>query len=85
MDGSAFVQVRMEPATGFDFDTGTPSYTGPNRISGASAGLTVVREVVSIGDFEGILTWAVGLSGTVGFKVATLAGPSRLVVDFQTT
>ncbi|MCA1703036.1 MAG: peptidoglycan-binding protein [Actinobacteria bacterium] len=85
VDGSAFVQIRMEPATGFDFDTGTPSYNGPGRISGAGAGLAVVREVVRSGDFEGVLTWVVGLGRRVGFQVATLSGPSRLVVDFQTS
>lgn len=84
VDGSAFVQVRMEPASGFDFDTGTPAYTGPDRISGASAGLAVVREVVRSGDFEGVLGWVVGLGRRVGFQVTTLSGPSRLVVDFQT-
>ena len=30
--GSAFVVVRCYPAYGFDFETGTPTYTGPKRI-----------------------------------------------------
>jgi hypothetical protein len=84
VEGSAFLQVRMEPASGFDLDAGTPVFTGPDRISGASAGTAAVREVVRSGDFEAVLTWVVGVRTRAGFRVSTLPAPSRLVVDVQT-
>ena len=61
--GNAFVVVRMEPASGFDLTTGegVMVYKGPKRIDGAAAGTSIVREVVRTGDFEAVLSWAVGL------------------------
>ena len=85
VEGNAFVSVRMEPASGFDLNTGEGVlvYEGPRRISGEEAGTSVAREVVRTGDFEAVLTWAVGLSEKVDFRVLTLEGPPRLVVDFR--
>jgi hypothetical protein len=85
VEGSAFVVVRMEPASGFDLEVpeGELVYKGPRRLSGADAGTSVVREVVRTGDFEAVLTWAVGLGDRVDFRVTRLDGPPRLVVDFH--
>jgi hypothetical protein len=85
VDGSAFVEVRMEPASGFDLATGEGVlvYKGPKRISGADAGTSVVQDVVRTGDFEAVLTWTIGLSDPVDFRVLTLASPPRLAVDFR--
>ena len=82
LDGNAFVVVRMEPASGFDLSVpeGKLIYTGPRRIAGD--GTSVVREVVRTGDFEAVLTWAIGLSERVPFRVLTLDDPARIVVDF---
>ena len=83
--GSAFVLVTMQPASGFDLETGEGKlvYAGPRRIAGAGAGTSVVQEVVRTGDFEAQLAWAVGLDSRVGFRVRELADPARLVVDFR--
>jgi hypothetical protein len=83
--GNAFVNVRMEPASGFDVGTGEGVlvYEGPRRIAGSSAGTGTVREVVRIGDFEAQLNWAVGLDERTDFRVLTLDGPPRLVIDFR--
>jgi hypothetical protein len=83
--GNAFVVVRMEPASGFDLSTGEGQvvYKGPRRISGADAGTSVVRELVRLGDFEAVLTWAIGLEEKVDFRVLTLANTARLVIDFR--
>jgi hypothetical protein len=85
VEGSAFVLVRMEPASGFDLETaeGVMVYTGPRRLSGTDAGTSVVREVVRTGDFEAVLSWAVGLSDRVDYRVTKLQDPPRLVVDFR--
>ena len=83
--GNAFVVVRMEPASGFDLNTGegVMVYKGPKRIDGSAAGTSVVQEVVRTGDFEAVLTWAIGLSDKVDFRVGTATSPTRLIVDFR--
>ncbi|HEU5213315.1 MAG TPA: hypothetical protein VFU10_11140 [Gaiellaceae bacterium] len=83
--GSDYVQVRMQPASGFDLNQGegVSVYKGPKRISGADAGTAVVKDVVRTGDFEAVLTWTIGLAGKVGYTVQTLESPPRLVIDFD--
>ncbi len=85
--GNAFVEVRMEPASGFDLTTGEGElvYKGPKRIDAAVAGTSVVRDVVRTGDFEAVLTWAIGLEEKVDFRVTTTKSPARLIVDFKNT
>jgi hypothetical protein len=87
IDGEAFVQVRMEPASGFDLNTGEGElvYKGPRRIEGADSGAGVVTELVRTGDFEAVLTWIIGLEKQVDFRVLALDGPPRLVVDLRNT
>jgi len=81
--GSAFLVVRMEPASGYDLNTGEGQlvYKGSPRIEGADAGTSVVEELVRTGDFESVLTWVVGLGRAADFRVRTLSSPARLVVD----
>jgi len=83
--GNAFVVVRMEPASGFDLNSGEGQlvYKGPKRIDASTTGATAVREVVRTGDFEAVLSWAIGLEAKVAFRVTTAASPSRLIVDFR--
>jgi hypothetical protein len=83
--GNAIVVVRMEPASGFDLDTGEGVlvYKGPKRIEGSNAGTSVVQELVRAGDFEAVLSWAIGLSDKVDFRVTTATSPARLIVDFR--
>ena len=85
VQGKAFVAVRMEPASGFDLNTGQGElvYKGPKRIEGATAGTSVVRELVRTGDFEAVLGWVIGLDEKVDFRVTTAASPPRLIVDFR--
>ena len=70
--GSDYVQVLMQPASGFDLNSGEGVivYKGPRRISGADAGTSVVKDVVRTGDFESVLTWTIGLADKVGYKRA---------------
>jgi hypothetical protein len=81
--GNAFVVVRMEPASGFDVSSGDGAlvYKGPKRLPGAS----VVKDVVRTGDFEAVLSWAIGLEAKVPFRVTTATSPSRLIVDFKSS
>jgi hypothetical protein len=57
-------------------------YQGPKDV--VPSGLTAIREYRLVEDFEGQSAWAVGLDRTRPFKVTTLTGPPRLVVDVAT-
>ena len=80
--GSAFVSVRCEPAYGYDFQSGTTTYTGPKHIT--PTGTRHVREVVETGDFEGVLNWVIGLDANRGFDITAGGTPTRqLTVTFS--
>jgi hypothetical protein len=57
------------------------TYSGSSDLR--PAGTTVVREARQAQDFEGVVSWALGLSHGACFRAFTLSGPSRLVVDVQ--
>src|SRR5262249_33598933 len=77
--GTAFLSVRFEPAHGFDFEAGTPSYKGPKRLPGAGA--HHVTEVVETGAFEGVVNWVIGLNAQRPVSVeATITPQHQLVV-----
>jgi hypothetical protein len=80
--GDATVQVRMESALDADLDqpSAPATYTGPTRFS---PGTPEIAELVRTGGFEGVLTWAVGLTDRVDFRVSALQDPPRLVIDFR--
>lgn len=79
VSGSVYLEIRMQSASGFDFDANAPSYNGPTRLNPSDT--MYAREAVRTGDFEAILTWVVGLDEVRDFKVSTLADPTRVVVD----
>lgn len=85
VEGAALLEVRMENASSvrFEGERVVPTYTGPERLR--PAGTSVVVEVVRVGDFEGVLTWVVGLRREVpSISVQALGNPSRLVIDVPT-
>lgn len=85
ISGTEVLVVRMTPASTVDLADGsaTPTYDGPTRL-GMDGG-TPATEVVLTGDFEGLMTWVVGLERRVPFVVDTLEAPTRLVVDLLAT
>jgi hypothetical protein len=48
-------------------------------------GLTSVREIAQLGNFERYLTYGIGLSSSQCVRVLQLSNPSRLVIDVATT
>ena len=77
--GDHALVVRMQAAGRFTFDDGaTLVYQGPTRLGGTGAAVT---EVVLRGDFEALLSWVIGVRGARPFRVFTLDGPPRVVVD----
>lgn len=81
-DSEAAVQIVLTPASGFDMEAGEETYTGPQTVTNDKT--VEIAALVSSGDFESVLSWAVGLRNEVPFKVTTLDDPARLVIDFQT-
>jgi hypothetical protein len=76
ISGNAILQLTMRPAQAHN-DQGRS--TAPTRIK---YGLRNVKEVASAGDFEGVLSYGIGLAHKSEIRVMTLAQPSRVVVDF---
>ena len=78
--GSAFLVVRLADAgTARSHADGsiTPTYRGSRRLP--PNGARHVREVVKTGDFEAVVTWAIGLDGRRPFDVQ--ASGRRIVVE----
>lgn len=82
VQGNDFLIVRVEPASGADLSAegnGAPTYTGSATLT--PTGLPHVRQARRIGDYEGVITWVVGLDSRRPFKAYVLASPARLVID----
>jgi hypothetical protein len=74
LQGSVGLKLVFHGATGY------PSYTGSTDLK---PGLPVVQEVDQLGDFEGVLSWGIGLSQQSCMRTLELSGPTRLVIDIQ--
>ncbi len=81
VQGSDFLVLRFERASGVDLGAAEPrpTYTGPESIPGT--GLTHVREIRRIEDFEAVLRWVIGLDSKRSYTVSNLSGPPRVYVD----
>lgn len=78
--GRAFLQVVFKHASTVD-QRSSPArrtYTGPTVIT---PGLPSLAQVRLAGDFEAVLSFGLGLNQRAGFRVLTLSGPWRVVVD----
>jgi hypothetical protein len=77
--GGADLAVVFQGANAHD-GGGAPTVS-PRRFS---PGFTALKEVAQVGDFEAVVTYGLGVDRQRPFKVSTLSGPSRLVIDIQT-
>ena len=78
VDGEAFLVVSFQ-AVGVDLsgEQPVPVYTGPKRFTPE---FETLREVVHLGDFEGQVSWGLGLSHEACFVVD--ATPEQLTLEF---
>jgi hypothetical protein len=76
LQGTAVLLVRLTPAQAHNAD-GRPMLVQREM----APGLTVVKDVKLICDFEGHAEWALGLASRQGFRVSELTAPPRLVID----
>ncbi|MCB1257023.1 MAG: hypothetical protein KDB26_07960 [Microthrixaceae bacterium] len=76
------LRVIIAPASGVDLsgDTYEQIYTGPRSINGVGG---VVEQIADAGDFEGQITWGIGVTERRPFVVSTLTNPTRLVIDIK--
>jgi hypothetical protein len=74
--GRAILLVQFTTARAHD-DSGAA--TAPNKLTPK---LPIVRAIVSAGDFEGIVTYGIGLSKKAYTRILTMDNPNRLVIDF---
>jgi hypothetical protein len=76
IEGNAYLKVRFTVAQAHD-DAGNPTISERDL----KPGLPSVMEVEMTGDFEGYVTWVLGLRQEADFRVSKLTGPNRVVVD----
>ncbi len=74
--GRAILCVQFTPAQAHN-DGGQA--TAPNRMT---LKLPLIKAIVSAGDFEGVVTYGIGLARKVETRILTMDGPNRLVIDF---
>ena len=79
VDGQRFVAVTFRGQAVAD-EQGNPSYTGPSEIH---PNALAVRELLLVDNFEGVVTWLVGVDGPGCVAVSRLTGPDRIVVSVK--
>ena len=78
--GSAFLAVRCEPARSYDPETGVTTYKAPAHID--TDGAHHVVGMASTGDFEGVMSWVIGLGSQRPFRAAATAGGALVISIF---
>jgi hypothetical protein len=80
LEGAASLFVQVDPAWAHDQNTPPyeATYTGPRSLT---PGYPTLRQVRWVDEFEGHLTFGLGLARRVGFRVVELGRPSRLAID----
>jgi hypothetical protein len=78
--GKSFLKVTFRGATAVCPATGHTTYPGPPATAPNYAQLL---GLAAAGDFEGYLTWGIGLAAKGGYRAYTLTAPYRVVIDIS--
>lgn len=78
LEGEATLRVRFAGAAQHT-DAGQQTFA-QQEVEGPG---NTILEAKQTCDFEAVLEWAMGLKGEQNFKVTTLGGPPRLVIDVK--
>jgi hypothetical protein len=78
--GKSFLKVTFRGATAVCPATGDKTYPGP---SAATPNYAQLLGLAAAGDFEGYLTWGIGLAAKGGYHAYTLTAPYRVVIDIS--
>jgi hypothetical protein len=77
--GTAFLVVRCDPAYSYDPLSGQTTYVvPPNKHIVPDAAKHVV-DLVETGDFEGVMSWVIGLDGQRPFHANATAGGALVI------
>lgn len=79
LPGDGWLEIRFAYARAHT-DAGTPTVAERSR----APELSVLRALTLTCDFEGTVTWVLGLAAPNRYRVLELSDPARLVVDVQT-
>jgi hypothetical protein len=77
--GKAFLRVDMNPAWAHSNETGAPSLSEREK----RVNLSTIIEFKQVEDFEGVVSYALGLSRKKPFRVTEMSNPARLVIDLK--
>src|SRR5262245_10670216 len=77
VEGRAILSVQFTPAYAHD-DRGRA--TAPLRLKPR---LPSVREIISAGDFEAVVTYGIGVARKAETRIITMSDKSRVVIDFH--
>jgi AMIN domain len=79
LPGRSFLRVTFDPAReASNLPIGPSSYPGPGTISPY---FPTLLQISAAGNFEGHLSFGLGLSGRARYQVYTLTNPDRVVID----
>lgn len=76
--GRSFLRVTFRGATAVCPSTGHATYPGPASLAPR---LPQVQALAAAGDFEGYLSWGIGLATKASYRVYMLTAPYRVVID----
>jgi hypothetical protein len=76
--GTSFLRVTFRGASAVCPASGQPTYPGPAT---AVPGYAQLRGLAAAGDFEGYLTWGIGLAAHGSYRAYALTAPYRVVID----
>ncbi|MGB7924162.1 MAG: hypothetical protein WCF57_13045 [Pyrinomonadaceae bacterium] len=77
--GKAFLRIDMNPAWAHSNETGAPSLAEREK----RVNLSTIIEFKQVEDFEGVVSYALGLSRKKSFRVTEMSNPARLVIDIK--
>lgn len=77
-EGDGFLEVRLDGARAHT-EAGDPTVSHARQVHG----LPAIRETVPTCDFEGMVTWVLGVAGPEPYRVFRLRDPARVVVDVR--
>jgi hypothetical protein len=82
LPGNKILQIDLTPAQAHN-QKGQDVYTGPGQFSTSSVNLTTIKGVRMACDFEGHVTWGIGVKNLKSYSVSHLSDPKRIVIDVK--
>jgi hypothetical protein len=79
LEGRAYFSVTFTPAHASDLK---PPFSPTAAERTLTPRLAIVREIKPAGDFEGYVSFGIGLSRRTRYHIAALHNPNRIIIDF---